>query len=63
MILWLNPLLANVFLYKSLDLLNVVQSADKLLNLLDKFLERFLIIFGGQLERMLIYNGLLSGLS
>ena len=63
MILWLNPLLANVFLYKSLDLLNVVQSADKLLNLLDKFLERFLIIFGGQLERMLIYNGFLSGLS
>ena len=61
-ILYLNPLSANAFLYKSLDLLNVVSSADKLLILLDIFSGRFLIIFGGWLERMFIYNGLLSGL-
>ena len=57
-----NPLSANVLLYKSLDLLNVVSSADKLLTLLDILPGRFLIIFGGWLERMLICNGLLSGL-
>ena len=61
-ILCLNPLLANALLYKSLDLLKVVSSADKVLILLDILPGRFLIIFGGQLERMLIYNRLLSGL-
>ena len=61
-ILCLNPFSVNALLYKSLDLLNVVSSADKLLILLDIFSGRFLIIFGGWLESMLIYNGLLSGL-
>ena len=57
-----NPLSVNVLLYKSLVLLNVVSSADKLFTPLDILPGRFLIIFGGWLERMLIYNGLLSGL-
>ena len=61
-ILCLNPLSANAFLHKSLDLSNVVSTAYKLLILLDILPGRFLIIFGGWLERMLIYNGLLSGL-
>ena len=60
-ILCLNPLSANALLYKSLDLLNVVLSADKLLIRLDILPGRVLIIFGGWLERILIYNGLLSG--
>ena len=60
-ILCLNPLSANTLLYKSLDLLNVVLSADKLLIPLDILPGRVLIIFGGWLERILIYNGLLSG--
>ena len=57
----LNSLSANAVLYTSLDLLNVVSSADRLLILLDTLLGRFLIMFGGWLETMLIYNGLLSG--
>ena len=60
-ILCSNPLSANALLYKSLDLLNVVLSADKLLIPLDILPGRVLIIFGGWLERILIYNGLLSG--
>ena len=59
-ILCLNPLSANALLYKSLDLLNVVSSAHKLLILLDILPGRFLIILRGWFERMLIYNGLLS---
>ena len=58
----LNPLLVNALLHKSLDLLNVVPFAEKVLILLDISSWRFLIIFGGWLERMLIYNGSLSGL-
>ena len=61
-ILCSNPLLANALLHKSLDLLNVVSSPDKLLILSGILPGRFLIIFGGWLEMMLIYNGLLSGL-
>ena len=57
-----SPLSANALLYKSLDLLNVLSSADKLLILLDILPGRHLMIFGGWLEWMLIYNGLLSGL-
>ena len=59
-ILCLNAL-SNVLLYKSLDLLNVL-SAVKVLILLDMLSRRFLVVFGRWLERMLIYNGLLSGL-
>ena len=55
-ILCLNPLSTNALLYKSLDLLNVASSADKVLILLDLLPGRFLITFGGCLERMLIYN-------
>ena len=61
-ILCINPLSANALLYKSLDLLNVVSSADKVLALLEILSRKFLITFGGWLERMLIYNGSLSGL-
>ena len=57
-----DPLSANALLYKSLDLLKVVSCTDKILILLDILPGRLLIIFGGWLERMLIYNGLLSGL-
>ena len=60
-IICLNTLLVNALLYKSLDLLKVASSPDKVLFLLDIFLGRFLILFGGWLKRMLIYNGLLSG--
>ena len=56
-ILCLNPLSANALLYKSLDLLKVVSSADKVLILLDILPGRLLIIFGGWLERILIYDG------
>ena len=56
-----KALSANVFLYKSFELLNIVSSADRLLILLDILLGRFLTIFGGWLERMLIYNRILSG--
>ena len=55
----LNSLSANALLCKSLDLLNVISSADKLLTLLDILSGRFLIMFG---ECMLIYNGLFYGL-
>ena len=58
----LNPLSPNASFYKSLDLLNVVSSADKVLILLHILSRRFFVIFAGWLERMLIYNGLLSGL-
>ena len=61
-ILCSNPLLTNAFLYKSLDLLQAVSSADQLLILLDILPGRFLIIFGEWLASMLIYNGILSGL-
>ena len=57
-LLCLNLLSANELLYKTLDLLKVVSSADKVLSLLDILTGRFLIIFGGWLEKMLIYNGL-----
>ena len=60
-ILCLNLLSANAFLYKSLYLLKVVSSADKLVILLEILPGRILVIFGGWLERMLIYIGLLSG--
>ena len=60
-IICLNTLLVNALLYKSLDLLKVASSPDKVLFLLDIFPGRFLILFGGWLKRMLIYNGLLSG--
>ena len=46
----------HCYINKSLDLLNVASSADKVLILLDLLPGRFLIIFGGWLERMLIYN-------
>ena len=55
-ILYLNPLSANALLYKSLDLLNVVSSADKVLILLDIFSGRFLIIFGGWYYYMVLYG-------
>ena len=61
-ILCINPFSANALLYKSLDLLNIVSSADKVLVLLDILSGKFLITFGGWLDRMLIYNGSLSGL-
>ena len=61
-ILCLNLLSANPLLYKSLDLLNVVSSADQVLILLDILPGTFLIIFWGWLESMLIYNELLFGL-
>ena len=59
-ILCLNPLSVNALLYKSLDLLNIVSSSEKVLILTDILPGRFLMIFGGWLEKMLIYNGLLS---
>ena len=49
--------MANALLQKSL---NVLSSANKVLILLDILSGRFLGIFGGWLEGMLIYNGLLS---
>ena len=61
-ILCLNSLSTKTLLYKQLDLLNVVSSTDKVLILLDILPGRFLMKFGGWLEGMLIYNGLLSGL-
>ena len=61
-VLCLYPLSANALLYKSLDLLNVVSSADNVLILLDILPGRFVIISGRWLEKMLIYNGLLCGL-
>ena len=54
--------LINTLLCKSLDLLDVVPFPDKLLILLDKLFGRFSIIFGGWLERILVYNGLSFGL-
>ena len=42
-----KALSANVFLYKSFELLNIVSSADRLLILLDILLGRFLTMFGG----------------
>ena len=61
-ILCLDPLSVNALLNKSLDLLNVVSSADKVLILLGILPGRFFIIFRGWLEWMLICNGLLSSL-
>ena len=62
-ILRLNQLSPKVLLHKYLDLLYVASSAYKLLIFyIHIFLGRFLVIFGELLERMLIYNGILSGL-
>ena len=60
--IYLNSLLTNALLYKSLDLLNFASSANKVLILLDILFGRFLIIFGACLKKMLICNGLLFGL-
>lgn len=55
-------LLINTLLCKLLDLLDVVPFPDKLLILLDELFGRFSIIFGGWLERILVYNELSFGL-
>ena len=39
----------------------IIMIPDKLVTLLEILPGRILVIFGGWLERMLIYNGLLSG--
>ena len=51
---------SNSLLYNSLILLNAASPADTLIILLDILLWKFLIIFGGWLQRMLMCNGLLS---
>ena len=61
-ILCLNSLSFNGLVYKSLDLSNVVLSVDKVLIPLEILSGRFLIIIERWFRRILICNGLLSGL-